>query len=942
MNKKHKIFLYSLIFTLIAIVAQKQNSPLLAQSVDADKCYPLDIVIVVDESESMYTGSDVNGRRFDAVGTVIDYLGNHAVFLCREEGVQHRVSVIGFGDRAVPAVDGPDNDYMEDTKIYLDNIIIPESSMVGQDIKEAGEAWGRQRDEISISDEAEQSNLGATDHRSAFDRANDILSEWKDNPIGSGEEPRRQVIMMLTDGGSCVQNRGCYRPYLNDNADKLVGTADGLMNELEDMLDPAGREFPFYGVGDTESVYITTVFLSSNIGRQSFGTSDRWRQVSIDHGGDLYPVTDSTSLVATINDALDPVSGSGRTPIACGTPKWVRPYLDNVIIFSAYPLAENPGAHAVVRIETGDGDDGVYAIQGGDRITGDIPLDNMTYYNFRGNESYIFDSPVPGAYTVFVGDGTDCTDALSIKVDSVAIETSVLSPKPDSVFPAVVGSPYYSDVLNSRFVVEIEDSAGNPLQEIDAYPLQIVAMVRNGDYKKVYELDGQNGRYESDIIETPASGMYEWDLSITVRHPNPEKSDIEVFKDDGSFEASPVELLIFTIDEPVDGYIRALNQVNGVSQIPEPLDIAVTVTNANGDDVDITKTLTDSDSLFTAQLGNGIDTFETITLKHHTTTMNRFVGQFSNGNVDDIHEAGTHTVQVEANWGGTDNYDELAYAPAMDKAFVTIEQYEIVPLQLEMIPPESALLHKHESLSAMFLKQNGLQPFDLSVRIVDAESGEPQFLDDVLTNLSGFEVVVQTRSGITQTIILEKSSNAADQLLVGRGGEALDESGLYTLSMRVAEGQLKQGYDWAKFSYKETFSRQDTRYTKPSTWAYFQILLAAILIGLVVWYHYTHSGGPSGTLIISDSEGSDVISPPLRKGKRKNVFKGRLLKEVGIKRITARKGDGNLISVVVNGTDGHDTSMEMESGDMDVAGEAEVKYVNDQAVASYDDDYDFE
>jgi hypothetical protein len=492
----------------------------------------------------------------------------------------------------------------------------------------------------------------------------------------------------------------------------------------------------------------------------------------------------------------------------------------------------------------------------------------------------------------------------------------------------------------------MRDKSGQPLQEISGYSLVVEAIVRNGDHEKTYTLErvsGEDGRYQSDIIETPLPGKYTWEMLATVRHPNPEEKDIEVFKDDGSFEATPVELLIFAIDAPVDGYTGALNRVDGTSQIPEPLDVAVTVTNANGDAVDVTQILEDWSGLFTAQLSDGTIIFETAELHLDPTTKNHFVGQFSNGSVDNIHEPGTHIVQVQADWGGKDNYDELVYAPALDEASVTIEQYEVVPLQMEIITPTLTLLHTHDNLLNMLLKRNGLQPFDFSVRVVDPESGELQFLDDVLTSLNGFEVVVQTPSGITQTVALVESGNAADQLLIGRSGETLDESGEYTLSMLVTDDQLTTGYAWAQESYEATFPREDTRYTNPSTWTGVQIALVVLAIIIFGWLIYIFSGGPSGTLIVSDSDGDEIIALSLRKRRRVNRFKRSVLRsEVNIKRITARKGLGNLLSVLVEGTDGFESPIDMEPGDSYPVGDAEIKYVNDQAVTSYDEDFDFE
>lgn len=951
MNKKPKAFFTILMIVFVAIILQMQTFSLLAQTSNAGKCNPVDLVILLDESESMYINSDVNGRRFDAVDTVIDYLGRHAIFLCREEGIQHRVSVIGFGDVADAAVEGDDNPYQQDVQTYLESTLIPNEIIFGKSLIETREIWEPQRDAIILFNGEETQQLGATDHRSAFEAASDVLSQWKSEPLGSASQTRRQVIMLLTDGGTCVRNRNCYP---GGDTDSLLGEATVLMDELEDMLERDGDLFPFYSPSDPESVFVTAVFLSRNLNGDSFGTARRWQDVALDHGGDLYPVTSSTSLVATINDALDPVSGSGREPIACGYPKWVWPYFDDVVIFSAYPLVENPSEQAVVLITTYDPDDGtssLYGIVGGVPITGAINIDNMEYDSYRGNESYVFNSPIPGKYQVYVGDVDDCTDALSLKLDTASIYASVTSPEANLVLPTVADGDNISEHVNSKFVLYVEDKNGEPLVENDDYPLIVTAVVQNSehDYEEVYKLDPVgDGYYESSSIKTPYSGRYSWDVKITVHHPAPDgqipdgedvTKDIVPENSGGNFIASPVNILTFAIDQPADGVRVPLNRVDGVTQIPIPLDVAVTVTSSNGKD--ITDILGNWDNLFEAELGDGTNSLGIIDLHLDPANKNRFIGQFSNGSIDNLYKSGDQVVKVTTDWGGIDNYNQLTYATALNSAAVTISQYEVRPLTLELVPPEEALLHQQDTLLNMFLKRNQLQPFEISIRVIDSLDGEPQSLNTVLSSLDGFEVMVEIPSGLTQTIKLTENNNESDQLLVGSGGTGLDESGEYTLSIRVAGDQLQDEYDWAETAYEATFIREDVTYTRRSTWTIVQIIIAIILAAILFAFIYTFSGGPSGSLVIIDSGTEKELIPhlKLRKGKRVNKFKKSVFKQVGIERIVARKGYGNLVSVVVKQADGLEAPLgEMEPGQIYSVGNADIRYDNANVPSpSYDD-----
>lgn len=903
-----------------------------------DKCHPIDLVILIDQSESMggsatASANDADGQRFDAAVTIADYLANHSAWLCAEEGIQHRIAVVGFGDLAAPAQNDPDNPYQQDIEIYLEPTIIPLENLEGLTQRELTNAWGQRR--ISIEADIRSGateNLGATDHRSGFMAASDILSNWQTQPLG--DKPRRRAVIMLTDGEPCVANRGC--------PPQTYSLTLELMSDLEDITNPLGDDFPYYGIGNPESVYISAILLSRRATRDT--SWDMWEEITQQHGGDIYPVTSSSLLTKVINDALDPVTGSGREPLECGEPKWVRPYLDNVVVFYTFPIVENPQGQAVLNVET---DDGSYALRGGIPITGNLTADD--YLTFRGNESYVFNAPPPGKYYVTVPGLEDCTDELSLSVESASISGNVTAPLSDSVFPAIVDPPYYSDALNSTFVLEMWDKNGGPLEELDGYPLVVTATVRNGDYEKVYELErvvGQNGRYESTSpIETPLPGTYTWELVVTVRHPDSTQPDILVVEhiepNDGRFRASTVELMTFAIETPTDGHVTPLNSVNGTSQIPESLALAVNVTDANGNDLDVTQVLEDWSSLFAAQLSDGTTVLETIELHLDPTSKNRFVGQFENGSIDNLTAAGIHVVTVETDWGGSDNYNELTHAPATFESSVTVEQYEIKPLQLELIPPQEASLHQRDTWLKMFLKQNGLQPFPVSVRVVDPlNDNEPQFLNEVLNNLNGFEVVVETPSGITQTIGLAESSNIAEQLLVGSGGQTLDESGEYTLSMRVSDSQLLEGYAWAQTYYDATFPREDSTFTNPMTWTYVQVAVGLVILILISWLIYIFSGGPTGFLVVVDTgTKQEVIALRLLKSRRVNKFKKSVFKGVGIDRIIAKKGFGNLVSVQVKQADGLEAPLgDMEPGQLDHVGNAEIRYVNDHAVAaSYDD-----
>lgn len=139
MNPKIKIVapIIALLFSLIIGVGYTQETIVLAQTTNVnDKCHPIDLVILIDQSESMggsatASANDAEGQRFDAAVTIADYLANHSAWLCAEEGIQHRIAVVGFGDLATSAQDDPDNPYEQDIEVYLPPTIIPLDELSG-------------------------------------------------------------------------------------------------------------------------------------------------------------------------------------------------------------------------------------------------------------------------------------------------------------------------------------------------------------------------------------------------------------------------------------------------------------------------------------------------------------------------------------------------------------------------------------------------------------------------------------------------------------------------------------------------------------------------------------------------------------------------------------------------------------------------------------------
>ncbi|MFT5196407.1 MAG: hypothetical protein ACI85U_003439, partial [Candidatus Promineifilaceae bacterium] len=245
--------------TLTPAFALNAISPVNQQ--ESADCNPTDIVILIDESGSMYTTNDKGGNRFAAARTIVDTLANHAIWLCAEDGIQHRIAVVGFGDRSKRAkvTDGTDNPYLQDVSIYQESTLLPES--IGSvESTDHFKDWELQRSLIREQLSANRfETLGATDHLSAFKQARAILDEWQINPLGT--DVRRQAVFLLTDGSPCRLSHGCW----DSESEDWESSGDPLATkEISELLDRSESVFPFRGENNPESVHISVVLLSES------------------------------------------------------------------------------------------------------------------------------------------------------------------------------------------------------------------------------------------------------------------------------------------------------------------------------------------------------------------------------------------------------------------------------------------------------------------------------------------------------------------------------------------------------------------------------------------------------------------------------------------------------------------------------------------------------
>jgi len=149
---------------------------------DAAGCIPIDLIVLLDQSNSMEILSDPTGTRITAVHTLIAALYDDAAYRCA--GLLHRIGVIAFGSDAEPLIAFSD----------------PAGQIrVTPDEPRAG--WRARRDAAIARVIVEnRRNAGL---RAAIELADAMLLTPTPDPATDDAVMRQRLVILLTDGPPC-------------------------------------------------------------------------------------------------------------------------------------------------------------------------------------------------------------------------------------------------------------------------------------------------------------------------------------------------------------------------------------------------------------------------------------------------------------------------------------------------------------------------------------------------------------------------------------------------------------------------------------------------------------------------------------------------------------------------------------------------------------------
>lgn len=508
-------------------------------------CMDLDIVFVVDQSESMSEGlapSDPEKQRQFAIQAMIDLLAALAVDQCK--GSTYRIAVISFGDQ-----------FREDIPFTE---IAPSSYTQARAISE------------ELSSRLKADNMGATYPEAALKRALEILQAQS-----SAETPRKKVVIFLTDGVPCVPgNDPCkvqggnpkaaiqyIASFVNDKFPFVPQLRDmeNCLRELRSQggissaqkinkclsLVPEDRRRDYY----SKSIYFYVILIrNAQYIYYRSDMIDRWGAIARDHGGDLIELLpkDKSALPTIMHKILLQLMGLKPTLLSCGKPFVVNPYLKQLRITVYNISTENKVVFSYV-----DAQGITHRIQNG--IGEGFELAEP-YQAYGLTEIYSFAYPYPGIWNV----SAESCENVSIYALDIGINDLVpFQPNLPARIPAYDVAPFYSP--DNPYYIEYQLQVGNRIikqapQAIFAINSQITVTQPDGtQYKIRMDYDPENQKLVAvEPLRVPIPGRYSLYIEGTTRWFSPPEGSESSFTvaDGQSYEQ------IFTSSRQLFAYNR--------------------------------------------------------------------------------------------------------------------------------------------------------------------------------------------------------------------------------------------------------------------------------------------------------------------------------------------------------------------------------------------------
>lgn len=877
---------------------------LLSSAPASPECWPLDIVMLIDESTSMSgkagaKANDPQGYRFTAAKRILSLLISNRRSQCPE--AVHRLGVIAWGDYTQTAL----------------NLIAVDLSK-----EENRNQWSKPYED-AIDGISKYKAQNGTDPKLAFEAADKMLDQAPRLVSPPDYGMRKQVIILLTDGdprGIGVNNAGGVEKYMRTLYDELNNPKWNKRSIwIVALMDQ----------NSTSSYLKQKVFDDKTL-------EQVWQEIAEKHGGRL-DIRDYNpqKIPMALNDIIDAEFGQPGKKIQCGD-FYIDPYLQSVqFVFSKRLQYENVPI-ILSKLDDVSGDVLYQYIEG--EITVAEPDSKMTMLEEDGYrheatiEEYTFNLPMPGRWH-FELEGVnqqDCRAGVEArqKPKNIDIEFAQLK---NNVVPQMAEAPYYDSEAPILFAVAVTFADGAPFEEIPAYPLSITGTVElpdgssylpNGDpYPAIsFQRTAESGIWSSQQpILAPLEGFYSLQLvgylqsylEITSTNTVKLHSYAAVTRT-LTFEGRKYGRLSFVIQEPLEGTKVLCNTVNVARRelIGQPVPVTVQLLAPDGKPADTGYYLTsDPSQTFQARFldADGNELSAGYLTPSGGSALGLFEGVLM---ADQMAVVGCGKVMVKVDFVGS--VDGERYILPKTTNIVTLNRVWSEGVVATITTPmagDKFLLHSDFMAAS---KPDVVLPVDLAFILQDL-SGRP--IDPAQIAATTPERLYTARlvgpaPGQSEALTLtlkEMTFNAA-------GGLTMAQEGEYRFEIIANPQAFKEGYipaDNAPVSV--TFLRRDLLWTSPATFRTVAISSVVFLAFLVCLAIYLLTGAPGGTLEITGyGRPNDILAGPFSlRGRRFPMITSRSLSNLGIKRIRVRKaksleGRSRAIKAVVVSNEGQE------------------------------------
>jgi uncharacterized protein YegL len=860
---------------------------------DEEKCWPLDIVILIDQSGSMSGVSgnnDPDGYRFEAAREVLEQLTRNKQEQC--VNVEHRLSIITFG------VDAK-------THLYLSPISLGEN--------DDPDEWSKNY--LQNISEAERRPIQEyTNFIDAFEEAQTVFGRAKKPNDSSSYGERRQIVILVTDG----------KPTSSSNDKDHICKLKSYLEE------------PFW---TSKSIYVVALNASvpylDDDGCNNRSIRQDLQDISLIHGGQLYDLPYNRQAIPTsLGDIVAKEFGQISEPVSCNDVFYLDPYLQKVE-FRFYRSKDDANSRVTISKLDGSGNP-MFTLRDGDV---ELPSDNIGEMNFSSDnydnssprkEEYIIDNPLPGAWSYEV-DGMD-RDECQRRIEGRKIDFFAdvsLEPGNSIALPQIPVPPYYEEKYPINYEVKLWNKNANQLIQNDPnYNLVIDLYWTLPSGEKTLTIDDTpvpnpirltpvgGGKWENTDtpVLTPNDGKYTIELVglAPAGDPFADTKLVEVFRETKYFYADLLTRFEYEVLSPTPEKNFACNRFESsgdentntvYNSVPSPVFVELDLRDREGNPIIDPSEYIDSNlnSSFLVRLfdrDNEDKLLDEADLSFDEDA-GKFIGKLLNGNQG---ERGCGNLLLIVEFSGY--YDETKFALVRKNAEIEFGRVEASGIVATVDKPdESKTMARFDNVLLACSDEN-VSPIPIKIKLTDLDGASPEInwgLDEEEGKIL-YDVNLQRPFSDTKMPVDIVLESEGDSVFLFGSVNGMIDGGEYTLYVSPIKNQFPAGYTWAQEEFSLSFTRQDTFFINANACYVARGglgILSAIVLGLII---FALTGGPGGKIQFLDERQDHLKYWALSKMRVMALrkYSSPSLRENGIKYVQFSKGSGGKSTRVVH------------------------------------------